>query len=143
MTTAIDQIQTTIIDEFSLFDDWEDRYRYLIELGRKLPPYPAQFRTNSHLVRGCQSQVWLHHRHENGRLYFDAASDAIIVSGLIALLLRIFSGQEPAAILAAEPRFVAAIGLGDHLSPTRSNGLHAMIATIKAAAAQAPTGQAG
>ncbi len=137
MTAAIDQIQDSIIEEFSLFDDWEDRYRYLIELGRKLPPYPAQFRTDAYLVRGCQSQVWLHHRVEDGKFYLDAASDALIVSGLIALLLRIYSGQEPAAIRAAEPRFVATIGLADHLSPTRSNGLAAMIKTIKSAAAHA------
>ncbi len=142
MITAIDRIQTEIIDEFSLFDDWEERYRHLIELGRKLPPFPAQFRSDNNLVRGCQSQVWLHHRLENDRLHIDAASDALIVAGLIALLLRIYSGQEPAAILAAEPRFIAAIGLADHLSPTRSNGLHAMIKAIKTAAAHA-AGQAG
>lgn len=142
MTTAIDPIQTAIIDDFSLFDDWEDRYRYLIELGRQLPPYPEPLRTAEYLVRGCQSQVWLHPRMEQGLLHFDAASDAIIVSGLIALLLRVFSGQKPADIIATEPRFVAAIGLADHLSPTRSNGLHAMIKTIKHFAAQA-AGQGG
>jgi cysteine desulfuration protein SufE len=137
MTAAIDTIQSAIIDDFSLFDDWEDRYRYLIELGRKLPPYPESARTPEHLVRGCQSQVWLHPRMEQGLLHFDAASDAIIVSGLIALLLRVYSGQKPTAIIATEPRFVTAIGLADHLSPTRSNGLHAMIKAIKHFAAQA------
>lgn len=128
---AIDRIQETIIEEFALFDSWEERYRHLIELGRKLPLYPESFRTDEYLVRGCQSRVWLHPRLEDGRLYFDAASDALIVSGLIALLLRIFSGQTPAAIIAAQPRFVEAIGLGAHLSPTRSNGLDAMIRAIK------------
>lgn len=137
MNAAINTIQTAIIEDFSLFDDWEDRYRYLIELGRQLPPYPESCRTAEHLVRGCQSQVWLHPRLEQGLLHFDAASDALIVSGLIALLLRVFSGQPPVDIIATEPRFVAAIGLADHLSPSRSNGLYAMIKTIKHYAAQA------
>ncbi|MEJ0061920.1 MAG: SufE family protein [Alphaproteobacteria bacterium] len=131
----IDAIQDEIIDEFALFDDWQERYRYLIDLGRKLPPYPEEFRTDDYLVRGCQSRVWLHARTENGLLHFDAASDAAIVSGLIVLLLRIFSGQPPLAISRAEPRFVTAVGLGEHLSPSRSNGLAAMIKTIKSIAA--------
>ncbi len=129
-------IQADIIEEFSLFDDWQERYRHLIELGRKLPPYPEACRTDDYLVRGCQSRVWLNPRFEGDLLYFDAASDALIVSGLVALLLRIFSGQPPAAIVAAEPQFVAAIGLSEHLSPNRSNGLFAMIRTMKAIAAQ-------
>ena len=133
---TIDSIQNDIIDEFSLFDDWQERYRHLIDLGRKLPPYPDIFRTDEHLVRGCQSRVWLHERYEDGLLHFDAASDALIVSGLVALLLRLFSGQPPADILKAEPHFVQAIGLSEHLSPNRSNGLFAMIRTMKAMAAQ-------
>ncbi len=135
--TRIDQIQDDIVEDFALFDDWQERYRYLIELGHKLPPYPEIYRTDEYLVRGCQSQVWLHHRVENGLLFFDAASDAIIVSGLIALLLRIYSGKSPAEIVAADTRFVKAIGLSDHLSPTRNNGLYAMIKTIKTIAERA------
>jgi len=134
--TDIAAIQAEIIDEFSLFDDWQERYRHLIDLGRTLPPYPEACRTEEHLVRGCQSRVWLNPRYEQGVLFFDAASDAVIVSGIVALLLRIFSGHSPAAIIAAEPHFVQDIGLSDHLSPNRSNGLHAMIGTMKAIAAQ-------
>ena len=137
MSRTIDQIQTDIIEEFSLLGDWEERYRYLIELGRKLPPFPDILRTDANLVRGCQSRVWVHHHLEDQRLFFTATSEALIVSGLIALLLRVFSGQAPQVISATEPRFVNAIGLADHLSPTRSNGLFAMIKTIKAIAAQA------
>lgn len=128
---TIATIQADIIDEFSLFDDWQERYRHLIDLGRTLPPYPDAQRTDDYLVRGCQSRVWLAPRFENAVLYFDAASDAVIVSGLVALLLRIYSGHNPAAIVAAEPDFIQAIGLSEHLSPNRSNGLHAMIGTMK------------
>lgn len=141
--SAIATIQAEIIEEFSLFDDWQERYRHLIDLGRKLPLYPDAHRTDEHLVRGCQSRVWLNPRFENDLLYFDAASDALIVSGLVALLLRIFSGQPPADIVAAEPHFVAAIGLSEHLSPNRSNGLFAMIRTMKAIAAQRLAAGAG
>lgn len=134
--SAIADIQADIIAEFSLLDDWQERYRHIIELGRTLPPYPEAFRNDENLVRGCQSRVWLHSRFEDGLVHFDAASDALIVSGLVALLLRIFSGQPPEAIVAAEPDFIAAIGLSEHLSPNRSNGLFAMIRTMKAIAAQ-------
>ena len=133
--TDIAAIQAEIIDEFSLFDDWQERYRHIIDLGKNLPPFPERYRDDEHLVRGCQSRVWLHPYTENGLLHFHAASDAVIVSGLVALLLRVFSGHSPAAIVAAEPSFIAAIGLSDHLSPNRSNGLHAMIRTMKAIAA--------
>jgi cysteine desulfuration protein SufE len=134
-TLTIDALQNTIIDEFALFDDWQERYGYVIELGRSLPPYPEAQRTAAHLVRGCQSQVWLHGHYADGVLHFAAASDALIVSGLVALLLRIFSGQPPAAIVAAQPHFIDTIGLGTHLSLNRSNGLRAMIATMQAQAA--------
>lgn len=134
--SAIAEIQADIIAEFSLLEDWQERYRHIIELGRTLPPYPEAFRTDDNLVRGCQSRVWLHPRFEGGLVHLDAASDALIVSGLVALLLRIFSGQPPEAIVKAEPDFIAAIGLSEHLSPNRSNGLFAMIRTMKAIAAQ-------
>lgn len=140
MTESIAAVQAAIIDEFALFDDWDERYRHLIDLGRALPAFPAQYRTPEYLVRGCQAQVWLHPRFEQGILYFAAASDALIVSGLIALLLRMYSGQEPAVILASRPDFVASIGLADHLSPTRRNGLHAMLLAIRAHAAAAGSG---
>lgn len=123
--------QAEIIEEFNLFEDWQERYAHIIELGRALPPYPPEFQTDDYLVRGCQSRVWLHPRSEKGMLYFDAASDALIVSGLVALVLRVYSGLSPAAILATEPHFIADVGLQAHLSPNRGNGLLAMIGTIK------------
>jgi cysteine desulfuration protein SufE len=123
--------QAAIAEEFAFFGDWTERYQYLIDLGRKLPPLPAEARTEANKVAGCQSQVWLTASGDARRLEFLAASDSSIVSGLIALLLRVYSGRPAAEILATEPRFVEAIGLTRHLSPTRSNGLAAMLAAIK------------
>lgn len=134
-------IQADIVAEFSLFEDWQERYRHIIELGRLLPPYPEELRQDQFLVRGCQSRVWLHPRPADGLLHFDADSDALIVAGLVALALRVYSGQPPAVIADTAPHFIRDIGLGDNLSLTRSNGLQAVIGTMKSyAAAHAASG---
>lgn len=128
---AAEAAQDAIIDEFAFFGDWTERYQYLIDLGRKLGDFPADWKTEANKVHGCQSQVWLVPSGDAARMEFAAASDSSIVTGLIALLLRVFSGRSAEAILATEPRFVESIGLAKHLSPTRSNGLAAMLQTIK------------
>ena len=132
--------QDAIASEFAFFGDWTERYQYLIDLGRKLPPFPDEWRTDEHKVQGCQSQVWLVAEGDAQRLQYAAISDSSIVSGLAALLLRVYSGRPAAEILATEPRFVEAIGLAKHLSPTRSNGFASMLATIKRHAAAALAG---
>ncbi|MDE2257912.1 MAG: SufE family protein [Xanthomonadaceae bacterium] len=123
--------QDAIIGEFAFFGDWTERYQYLIDLGRKLAPLPEELKTDAHKVSGCQSQVWLVPGGDAQRLTFQAISDSAIVSGLIALLLRVYSGRSAQEIIDTPPRFVEAIGLAQHLSPTRSNGLAAMLARIK------------
>ena len=128
---AAEAAQDAIIDEFSFFGDWTERYQYLIDLGRKLGPFPEEWKTEANKVHGCQSQVWLVARGDAHRLEFAASSDSSIVTGLIALLLRVYSGRSADAIAVTEPRFVDSIGLAKHLSPTRSNGLAAMLQTIK------------
>jgi cysteine desulfuration protein SufE len=137
MTNEVAAAQQEIIDEFSLFDDWMDRYQYLIDLGRRLPELPDELRTEENRIRGCQSQVWFVPEKKDGRLYFRAISDAAIVSGLIALLLRLYSGRYPQDILDTPPDFVEALQLESHLSPTRSNGLSSMLAAIRRFAEQA------
>jgi cysteine desulfuration protein SufE len=137
MTDEIQTAQREIIEEFSLFDDWMDRYQYLIDLGRRLPEFPEELKTEEHLIRGCQSQVWFVAEEKDGRLEFSAISDAAIVSGLIALLLRLYSGRYPEDILDTPPDFVAALNLESHLSPTRSNGLSSMLQAIRGFAAEA------
>lgn len=127
----IDQAQDQIIDEFALFDDWLDKYQYIIDLGRRLEPLPAEDMTDDALLEGCQSQVWLHVSGDAHRLEFRANSDAAIVSGLISLLLRVYSGRPAREIVAAEPRFIVELGLSEHLSPTRANGLNAMLEAIR------------
>ncbi len=127
---SIDAAQQEIIDEFDLFDDWMDRYQYLIDLGKTLPPLPEELKTEDRLLAGCQSQVWFIGEGDAKRLVFRANSDAAIVSGLIALLLRVYSDRSAEEILASEPHFVKAIGLSEHLSPTRANGLSAMLNAI-------------
>ena len=129
---SIEEAKQSIIDEFSLFDSWVDRYEYIVELGRQLPDLPAEYRTDQYKVKGCQSQVWFRAREEAGRIVFDADSDAMIVRGLIALLLRVYSGRLPAEILATPPDFFDAIELGSHLSGNRANGLAAMVNHIQA-----------
>jgi cysteine desulfuration protein SufE len=132
---SIEEIQNEIIEEFALFDDWTDRYEYIIDLGKKNPTLSEEFKKEENLIKGCQSQVWLHHRYENNILYFSADSDAIITKGLIALVIAVFNEQSPEAIAKAEVNFIAKIGLGEHLSPTRANGLNSMIQKIKHIAA--------
>ena len=133
-TESAEDAQQAIADEFSFFSDWTERYQYLIDLGRKLPPFPEDLKTEAHKVQGCQSQVWLVAEGDRAHLQFRAISDSAIVSGLIALLLRVYSGRPAQEILDTEPHFVEAIGLAKHLSPTRSNGLAAMLQTIRARA---------
>lgn len=128
---TIEEVQQEIIADFSVYDDWMDKYTYLIELGNELAPIDAAYKVDQNLIRGCQSRVWLHQRLDGDRIIFEAESDALIVKGLVALLLKVFSGRTPQEILDAEPRFIDEIGLKQHLSPTRSNGLMAMVKQIK------------
>ena len=125
------QAQAAIAEEFAFFGDWSERYQYLIDLGRKLPPFPDEWKTEEHRLHGCQSMVWIVPAGDASRLDFAAVSDSAIVSGLVFLALRVYSGRPAAEILATEPDYVAAIGLGKHLSPTRSNGLAALLAFIR------------
>ena len=134
--TDIKADQDSLIEEFALFDNWLDRYQYLIDLGRKLPEFPADWKTEENRLHGCQSQVWLKAFPAGDRLKFQAISDSAIVSGLIAVVLRVYSDRTPAEILDTQPDFIDAIGLHQHLSPTRSNGLRAMINAIRDHAAQ-------
>lgn len=128
---SIDEVQQEIIDEFSVFDDWMDKYALIIEQGNALPKMDEQYKTSENLIQGCQSRVWLHADFRDGRLYFEAESDAVIVKGLLALVLRVFSGRMPDEIVHADLRFMKEIGLTEHLSPTRSNGLLAVIKQIR------------
>jgi cysteine desulfuration protein SufE len=127
----IKDIQNEIIDEFSMFDEWDERYQYVIDLGKSLPLIDEQFKTDDNIIKGCQSKVWLHAEQESGNVVFTADSDAILTKGLIAIMIRVFSGQKPADILEADTAFVDEIGLKEHLSPTRANGLVSMIKQIK------------
>jgi cysteine desulfuration protein SufE len=129
--------QDELIADFELFEDWMDRYQYLIDLGRRLPEFPDELRTEENRIRGCQSQVWFVAEEKDGRLEFRAVSDAAIVSGLIALLLRLYSGRYPQDILDTPPDFVTALQLESHLSPTRSNGLSSMLQAIRRFATEA------
>lgn len=129
------EAQLAIKEEFGFFSDWSERYQYLIDLGRKLPPFPDAWKTEEHRLLGCQSMVWIVPRGNAERLDFDAISDSAIVSGLIYLALRVYSGRSAAEILATPPDYIADIGLAKHLSPTRSNGLAALLAFIRETAA--------
>ena len=131
------EAQRAIADEFAFFGDWSERYQYLIDLGRKLPPFPDAWKSEEHRLHGCQSMVWIVPSGDASRLEFAAVSDSAIVSGLVFLALRVYSGRPAAEILATEPDYIAAIGLSKHLSPTRSNGLAALLAFIRDAAAKA------
>ena len=128
---TIQELQADIVDEFSVFTDWMDKYEYLIELGKGMPLIDEKEKTDDHLIRGCQSRVWLSCHKEDGRLHFAADSDAIITKGIISLLIRVYDGQTPDDILAADEAFLEQIGLKENLSPTRANGLVSMIQTIK------------
>lgn len=140
-TTTIDQTTAEIVDEFAFFDDWVQRYEYIIELGKNLEGLPDEKKDEAHKVPGCQSQVWFHARQEDGRIYFDADSDAMIVRGLIALLLRVYSGRTPDEIVGTPPEFFEVLELGSHLSGSRANGLHAMVTRIHAYARAFRDGQ--
>lgn len=128
---TIKEIQDEIIDEFSMFDDWEERYQYVIDLGNSLPLINEQYKTEDNIIKGCQSKVWLHGEQQDGEIVFTADSDAILTKGIIAILIRVFSGQKPQDILDADTAFIDEIGLKEHLSPTRANGLVSMIKQIK------------
>ncbi|MEN7342560.1 MAG: SufE family protein [Pseudomonadota bacterium] len=132
--------EAELVDEFSLFDNWMDRYQYLIDLGRQLPAYPESERRDDDKVSGCQSQVWLQASGDASKMNFRAISDAAIVSGLIAVLLRLYDGQSATEIVGYEPTFISKLGLDTHLSQSRANGLHAMLQRIRATAAHAGTG---
>ncbi len=128
---TIDEIQQDIIDEFSDMEDWMDKYAYIIDLGNALPPIDVKYRTPENIIEGCQSRVWLNAEYENGKIYFTADSDAIIVKGIISLLIKVLSEHTPDEILNSDLHFIQAIGLAEHLSPTRSNGLAAMVKQMK------------
>lgn len=127
---TIEQTQQELIKSFTFFDDWMDKYRHIIDLGRKLPKFPDELKTDKNRIFGCQSMVWIYCKYEDGTLKFQAISDSAIVSGLIAILLRVFNERTPVQILDSKVEFIDEIGLGEHLSPTRANGLHAMLKQI-------------
>ena len=128
---TIKDIQNEIIDEFSMFDDWMQRYEYMIELGKSLPLIDESSKTDENLIKGCQSKVWVDAKLEGDKIIFKADSDAIITKGIIAILIRVFSNQTPKAILEADTDFIDEIGLKEHLSPTRANGLVSMVKQLK------------
>lgn len=128
---TIDQTQQEIVDEFSDIEDWMDRYAYIIDLGNALPPIDEKYKTPSHLIEGCQSRVWLNAEEVDGKVEFTADSDAIIVKGIISLLIKVLNGHTPDEILNADLWFIDKIGLSEHLSPTRSNGLVAMVKQMR------------
>ena len=128
---TINEIQDEIIDEFSLFDDWEEKYEYIIDTGKKLPLLPEAFKTEANIIKGCQSRVWLHAQKQNEVLHFAGDSDAVIVKGLIGLLIRVLSDHRPDEIAQADLYFIEKIGMTQHLAQTRSNGLFAMLRQMK------------
>lgn len=137
MESTAAEAQRAIAEEFAFFSDWSERYQYLIDLGRKLPPFPDSCKTDEHRLHGCQSIVWIVPSGDASRLDFAAISDSAIVSGLVFLALRVYSGRPAPEILATEPDYIQAIGLAKHLSPTRSNGLAALLGFIHDSARQA------
>ena len=139
--TSAEQAQRDIAEEFAFFGDWTERYQYLIDLGKQLPPFPESDKAEQYRVHGCQSMVWLVPSGDASNMHFEAVSDSAIVYGLIALVLRVYSDRSAQEILDTEPQFIAAIGLAKHLSPTRSNGLAAMLAKLKGYAAAASQGR--
>ncbi|EDP97221.1 SufE family protein [Kordia algicida OT-1] len=128
---TIQEIQDEIVDEFSMFDDWMQRYEYMIDLGKSLPLIDESLKKDENLIKGCQSKVWVHGEMKDDKVVFTADSDAIITKGIIAILIRAFSNQHPAAIIEANTDFIDEIGLKEHLSPTRANGLVSMIKQLK------------
>ncbi|MCE0732113.1 SufE family protein [Halomonas sp. G15] len=134
--TTAEQAQQELIDEFEMFDNWMDRYQYIIDMGKALPDFPAEWMRDELKIQGCQSNVWMHHERRGEVVHFDAISDAAIVSGLIAVLMRIYNDRPAAEIRDTSPHFLADLGLDKHLSPTRSNGLNAMLKRIYEVAEQ-------
>ena len=128
---TINELQDTVIEEFSAFDDWMDKYALLIDLGNSLPPLEEKYKTESNLIEGCQSRVWLQADYEDGKILFKGESDAVIVKGIVSLLINIISGHTPQEILDTDLYFIEKIGLKEHLSPTRSNGLVAMVKQMR------------
>ena len=128
---SINEIQDEIIEDFDFFEDWDDKYGHIIDMGKELQPLAEEFKTEDNIIKGCQSQVWLHAKTEGDNLVFEADSDAIIVKGLVAMLLKVFSNHTPDEIMNADIYFMEKIGMAQHLSPTRSNGLVAMVKQIK------------
>lgn len=128
---SISEKQSELIDEFSFLEDWSDKYEHIITIGKEVPELDTQFKTDENLIKGCQSRVWLHASLEHGKVIFQAESDAIITKGLVGIILRVFSGHSPQEILDADLTFIEQIGLKQHLSPTRSNGLLSMVKQLK------------
>jgi cysteine desulfuration protein SufE len=128
---TIEEIEKEIAEEFSLFDSWDDKYEYIIDLGKKLPPLEDQYKTDENRVRGCQSIVWLVADYRDGKIFYKAESDAVIVKGLISMLIRVLTGQSPDDIIQAKLNFIQQIGMTTHLAQTRSNGLLAMVKQMK------------
>lgn len=131
---TLKKAEDEVVDSFSMYDEWLDKYEYLIDLGKNLAPYPDSSKTDDRLIKGCQSRVWLDYQMKDGKLWFTADSDAIITKGIISLLVSIYSGRTPEEIASSDFSFIEKIGLKENLSPTRANGLASMIATIKAVA---------
>lgn len=131
MAQTIQEIQDSLIEEFDLFEDWTDKYEYLIDLGKKLPVMPEAYKTDENVIKGCQSKVWLNAKLEDGKVVFEADSEAVIVKGLISMLIRVLSQQSPTDILKADLYFIDAIGMSQHLAQTRSNGLLSMVKQMK------------
>jgi cysteine desulfuration protein SufE len=128
---SINQLQDEIIEEFAVFDDWMDKYALLIDLGNELPALAPEYKTTSNMIEGCQSRVWIQSDYQDGRLHFQGDSDAVIVKGIVSLLIKVLSDHTPDEILKADLYFIPAIGLKDHLSPTRSNGLVSMLKQMR------------
>lgn len=131
---SLQEAENEVVDTFSMYDEWLDKYEYLIDLGKNLEAYPEECKTEDKLIKGCQSRVWLDYKVQDGKLYFKADSDAIITKGIISLLISVYSGRTPEEIASSDFGFIEKIGLKENLSPTRANGLASMIATIKAVA---------
>ena len=129
--STIQEIQTEIIEDFAMFDDWMQKYEYLIDLGKELSPIEEQYKTEDNLIKGCQSRVWLYAKHTKGKIIYTADSDAIMTKGIVAILINVLSGQSPSEIANAKLDFINKIGLKEHLSPTRANGLVSMIKQMK------------
>lgn len=131
---SLQEAENEVVDTFSMYDEWLDKYEYLIDLGKNIEAYPEECKTEDKLIKGCQSRIWLDYKVQDGRIYFKADSDAIITKGIISLLISVYSGRTPEEIASSDFGFIEKIGLKENLSPTRANGLASMIATIKAVA---------